>query len=69
MSYKLGNANETSKFGGSLGLAEGSTNAGVIWPQAFYSDTAVRLTANGGSFTAGAVKVVLHYFLPVVPGA
>ncbi|MEP1932763.1 MAG: hypothetical protein ABJJ37_15930 [Roseibium sp.] len=66
-SYDCGIAGETSKFGGSLGIAEGSTNAGVIGPQAFYSDTAVRLSANGGSFTAGAVKVVLHYMLPVVP--
>jgi len=39
----------------------------VVGPQAFYSDTPVRLTANGGSFTGGAVKVVLHYFLPLVP--
>ncbi|MEP4767866.1 MAG: phage protease [Roseibium sp.] len=66
-SYDCGIAGETSKFGGSLGIAEGSSNAGVIGPQAFYSDTAVRLSANGGSFTAGAVKVVLHYMLPVVP--
>ncbi|QDG74462.1 DUF2793 domain-containing protein [Labrenzia sp. PHM005] len=66
-SYDCGISGETSKFGGSLGIAEGSTNAGVIGPQAFYSDTNVRLTANGGSFTAGAVKVALHYLLPVVP--
>ncbi|MEP3428662.1 MAG: DUF2793 domain-containing protein [Roseibium sp.] len=66
-SYDCGISGETSKFGGSLGIAEGSTNAGVIGPQAFYSDTAVRLTANGGSFTAGAVKVVMHYMLPIVP--
>ncbi|MEO9649063.1 MAG: hypothetical protein ABJG04_03490, partial [Roseobacter sp.] len=66
-SYDCGISGEISKFGGSLGIAAGSTNAGVIGPQAFYSDTAVRLTANGGSFSGGAVKVVLHYFLPVVP--
>ncbi|MBO9422911.1 hypothetical protein J7481_25625 [Labrenzia sp. R4_2] len=66
-SYDCGISGETSKFGGSLGIAEGSTNAGVIGPQAFYSDTNVRLTADGGSFTAGAVKVALHYLLPVVP--
>jgi hypothetical protein len=66
-SYNCGISGETSKFGGSLGIAEGSTNAGVIGPQAFYSDTAVRLSANGGNFTGGAVKVVLHYLMPVVP--
>jgi hypothetical protein len=66
-SYNCGISGETSKFGGSLGIAEGSTNAGVIGPQAFYSDTNVRLSGNGGNFTGGAVKVVLHYLLPVVP--
>jgi len=68
-SYDCGISGEPSKFGGSLGVAEGSTNAGVIGPTAFYADTAVRLTANGGDFTAGAVKVVLHYLLPIVPQA
>ncbi|GGB55431.1 ribonuclease III [Roseibium aquae] len=68
-SYDCGIAGEVSKFGGSLGIAAGATNAGVIGPQAFYADTPVQLTANGGAFTGGAVKVVLHYFLPVVPGS
>ena len=68
-SYDCGIAGEQSKFGGALGAAAGSTNAGVIGPQAFYADTPVRLTANGGPLTGSAVKVVLHYFLPVVPGA
>ncbi len=66
-SYDCGVSGETSKFGGSLEIAEGSNNAGVIGPQAFYSDTQVRLTANSGNFTGDAVKVVLHYFLPIVP--
>ncbi|MDD7908466.1 MULTISPECIES: DUF2793 domain-containing protein [Pseudovibrio] len=66
-SYDCGISGETSKFGGSLGAAEGATNAGVIGPQAVYSPTRVRLTANGGSFTGGAVRVALHYFLPQVP--
>ncbi len=66
-SYDCGMSGDTSNFGGTLGIAAGSTNAGVIDPQAFYSDMAVRLTANGGSFTAGTVKVALHYMLPVVP--
>ncbi|ADZ71341.1 hypothetical protein SL003B_2918 [Polymorphum gilvum SL003B-26A1] len=67
-SYDCGLAGETSKFGGSLGVAAGSSNAGVIGPTAFYADTAVRLTANGGSFTGGAVRIAVHCFLPGVPG-
>lgn len=68
-SYGCGISGEPTKFGGSLGIAEGSTNAGVIGPQAFYSDTKVRVTADGGNFSGGAVTLALHYLLPVMPGA
>ncbi|MBO6758780.1 MAG: hypothetical protein JJ902_20795 [Roseibium sp.] len=51
-SYDCGISGEPSKFDGSLGIAEASTNAGVIGPQAFYADTAV----------------TPHSFLPMVPG-
>ncbi len=66
-SYDCGISGETSKFGGSLGAAQGSTNVGVIGPQAFYAPTPVVLTANGGSFTGGAVRIAIHYLLPVAP--
>ncbi|MBD8893486.1 DUF2793 domain-containing protein [Roseibium litorale] len=66
-SYDCGLAGEVSKFGGSLGISQGASNAGVIGPTAFYSDTPVRLTANGGSFTGGTVRVAVHCMLPVVP--
>jgi len=42
-------------------VAATSTNIGVIGPTAFYSDTTVTLTANGGDFTAGAVRVSIQY--------
>ncbi|HRW16712.1 MAG: DUF2793 domain-containing protein [Amaricoccus sp.] len=66
-SYDCGIAGEPSKFGGSLGIAAGSTNSGIIGPQAFYAPTPIRLTAGGGSFTGGAVRVAIHYLLPRVP--
>jgi len=66
-SYDCGISGETSKFGGSLGIAAGSTNVGVIGPQAFYSATQIVLTANGGDFTGGAVRLCLHYLLPTAP--
>ena len=68
-SYDCGIAGQPSKFGGSLGVAAGSTNAGVIGPQAFYSDTAIRLTANGANFTGGAVRIAIHYATVGVPPA
>lgn len=66
-SYDCGISSEISKFGGSLGTAAGSTNVGVIGPQAFYGDTPIVLTANGGNFTDGAVRLCLHYLLPIAP--
>lgn len=66
-SYDCGISGQSGKFGGSLGAALNSTNAGVIGPEAFWSDTSVRLTANGSNFSGGAVRVAIHYFLPTVP--
>ncbi|MDO5606109.1 MAG: DUF2793 domain-containing protein [Paracoccus sp. (in: a-proteobacteria)] len=60
-SFDCGIAGEASKFGGSLGIAAGSVNTGTVGPQAFYADTPIILSANGGSFTAGAVRIAIHY--------
>lgn len=64
-SYDCGIAGEPDRYGGSLGTAAGSTNAGVTGPTAFYADTAVRLTANGGAFTGGRVRIAIHALLCV----
>ncbi|CAA0088226.1 Uncharacterised protein [Starkeya nomas] len=61
--YEVGVAEETSKFGGLLSIAAGATNIGVIGPQAFYAATPLRITALGGSFTGGRVRLVLSYFV------
>ncbi|WP_417693272.1 DUF2793 domain-containing protein [Roseibium sp.] len=66
-SYDVGLSGERSKFGGSLGVSAGSTNAGVIGPTAFYGDTPLRISANGGDFTAGSVRLAVHLLLPIVP--
>lgn len=39
----------------------------MIGPQAFYADTSVVLSANGGDFTAGDVAIAMHALLPVAP--
>ncbi len=66
-SYDCGIAGEPAKFGGSLGVAAGSTNIGVIGPQAFYAATPIVLTANGSNFTGGDVRVAIQYLLPTAP--
>ncbi len=68
-SWDCGIAGEPAKFGGSLGVAAGSTNVGVIGPQAFYAPTPIVLTANGGSFTGGDVRIAIQYLLPTAPAA
>lgn len=57
--YEVGIAGETSKFGGLLSIAAGASNIGVIGPQAFYADTPLRVTALGGAFTGGRVRLAL----------
>lgn len=58
--YNCGVAGEASKFGGSLGVAKNSSNIGVIGPTAYYADTPVVLTAIGGNFVSGKVRVAIH---------
>jgi hypothetical protein len=60
-SYAVGIAGETGKFGDLLGIAAGSNNVGVIGPTAFYADTKVRITANGGNFTGGKVRLICAF--------
>ncbi len=62
-SYDCGIAAETGKYGSLLGITAGSTNSGVTGPSAYYSDTSVRLTANGGNFSGGKVRIAIHYML------
>ena len=64
-SFDCGIAGEVSIFGGSLGVSTGASNIGVIGPQAFYADTPIVLTANGGEFTGGSVKLAVHVLQPV----
>ncbi len=62
-SYDCGIVGDTAKFGSGLGIANGSTNSGVIGPTAFYADTNVRISANGGNFTSGKVRIAIHHLL------
>jgi hypothetical protein len=61
VSFDCGVAGEANKFGGALGVAAGTTNVGVIGPQAFYANTPIVLTARGGSFTGGVVRIAIHH--------
>jgi hypothetical protein len=60
-SYGVGTAANSAKFGDLLGIAAGASNIGVIGPEGFYADTPVRITANGGSFTGGKVRLIVYF--------
>ena len=68
-SYSCGVAGDVGKFGASLGVAKNASNIGVIGPTAFYADTPVVVTAAGGSFTGGKVRVAIHLMRLDGPGA
>ncbi|ATQ43548.1 DUF2793 domain-containing protein [Caulobacter mirabilis] len=67
--YDCGVAGEAAKFGGSLGVATGSTNMGVIGPTAVYANTPVVLTAIGAPFTGGVVRLSVHLLQLDLPEA
>jgi hypothetical protein len=52
----------TTRFG-SCSLGAGSTNDGIIGPSGFYTNptTIVLTPASGNTFTAGAVRLAIHY--------
>lgn len=59
-SYNCGVSGDASKFGGTLGVAKNSSNIGVVGPTAYYADTPVVLSAVGGNFVGGKVRVAIH---------
>ena len=68
-SYKVGIAGEAAKFGDLLGIALGATNIGIVGPTGVYADTPVVITANGGAFTGGKVRLVLYALGFTAPAA
>lgn len=58
-----GNSNTQTQFGNNLGKAAGSWGRGLSNPPAvFWEPVPLRLTAVGGQFAGGRVRVVLHWW-------
>jgi hypothetical protein len=66
-SFNCGVSGNASKFGATLGIALGSTNIGIIGPEAFYANTPVVLTAVGSNFTGGKVRVAIQHLTFAAP--
>ena len=63
-SFNVGVSGDASRFGGTIGIAAGSNNIGVVNPYATYSPTTLTIAANGGTGATNTDKIrVVAYFL------
>jgi hypothetical protein len=62
-SYEVGVAGNLSQFGSALSTTAGSTNFGLIGPTAFYTPTTLTITATGGNFSGGQVRLSISCLL------
>ncbi len=66
--FDIGVAGAANRYGGGIGLAQGSWLVGITGqPVTYYADTALEITANGGDFAGGELRLALHYYLPTPP--
>lgn len=60
--WRIGTAGADDRFGSGLGLAAGSWGRGMLGtPMTYYAPTPLVLTAEGGSFAGGVVRLAIHY--------
>jgi hypothetical protein len=67
-SWELGVPGSTNRYGSGLSLVQGSWVIGMSGqPQAYYSDTPLLLTAAGGEFAGGELRLAVHMFRATPP--
>ena len=67
-SWMLGNPGATNRFGQGLGKSQGSWARGILSaPMTYWNPAPVVLTATGGQFSGGQVRVVLHWWELRIP--
>jgi hypothetical protein len=67
--WSLGSDSSDNRYGAGLGLGVGSFARGLLGaPMTFYAPTPLRLTATGGVFAGGTVRLAVHYLEVAVPG-
>lgn len=66
-SWSLGVSGAASRYGSGYGVTVGAFAHGVSsQPQAYYGGSALLVTAGGGDFSAGAIRLAVH-FLEIAP--
>jgi hypothetical protein len=63
ISYEVGVSGNLSQFGSGLATAVNSQNFGLIGPTAFYTPTTLTVTAAGGNFSGGQVRLSISCLL------
>lgn len=67
-SWSLGTTGALDRFGSGLGLAAGSYARGMLGaPMTYWSAEALTLTAAGGDFAGGALRIAVHFMDIGVP--
>ncbi|WP_114964935.1 DUF2793 domain-containing protein [Alkalilacustris brevis] len=67
--WELGNPGASDRFGSGLGIEEGSFARGLLGaPMAYYAPAPLVLSALGGEFTGGRVRLAVHFYEPGLPG-
>ncbi|MEM7176584.1 MAG: DUF2793 domain-containing protein [Pseudomonadota bacterium] len=66
--WSLGVASDPSRYGSNFGTALNASADGVTGsPVTYYGGTALEIAAEGGSFTAGALRIAVHYQAVIAP--
>lgn len=61
-SWRLGSPGEENRFGSGLGVGKGSWGRGTLGaPHTYYNPAPLIMTAEGGSFTGGRVRLGVHW--------
>jgi hypothetical protein len=66
-SFDIGDGTTANLFGDDVAVTLGTTSNNTIAPTRYETATNVVLTANGGNFTAGAVRLTVHFLTLVAP--
>lgn len=67
-SWAMGNADSLNRFGQGHAKDAGTWVRGILSaPMTFWTPTPVRLSATGGQFASGKIRIVLHYWELRVP--
>ncbi|MDO5704091.1 MAG: DUF2793 domain-containing protein [Paracoccus sp. (in: a-proteobacteria)] len=66
--WKLGNIGAEDRFGSGLGRGQGSWARGLLGsPMSFYSPANIVMTAEGGQFAGGTVRISVHWLELRIP--